>query len=128
MPEQSHDHLTRRERQIMDILLKRGRATAAEIHEEIPDPRSYSAVRAALSVLESKGHVTHTRQSHHYVFAPTISRLTAQREAASRLLATFFEGSASKAVAALLECVEDLTDDEIEQLSEMIEAARKEGR
>lgn len=112
----------------MDVLMRRGSATVAEIQQEIPDPPSYSAVRAALRVLGEKGHVTHTRRSHHYVYEPTISRTRAQRDAARRLLSTFFEGSASKAVAALLECSDDLSDEEIEQLSGMIEAARLEGR
>ena len=124
----THEHLSRRERQIMDILYRRERATAAEIHAELPDPPSYSAVRAALRVLAEKGHVQHRRESHHYVFWPTISRSVAQRDAARRLLSTFFEGSTSKAVAALIECSDELTQKEIDQLSELIEAARREGR
>lgn len=123
-----HEHLARRERQIMDALYRLGRATAAEIREEIPDPPSYSAVRAALRVLEDKGHVDHERESHHYVYWPTVSAEVAQRNAARRLLDTFFEGSASRAVAALLECTDDLDAAELRQLEQLVEQARKEGR
>ena len=108
--------------------LSNGERTAAEIHAEMPDPPSYSAVRAALRVLEQKGHLRHERRSHHYVFWPTVSRRSAQRDAARRLLTTFFEGSASGAVAALLECADDLPDEEIEELRKMIAVARREGR
>ncbi len=112
----------------MDVVFRRGSATAAQIRAEMPDPPSYSAVRAALRVLEQKGHLRHERRSHHYVFWPTVSRRSAQRAAARRLLTTFFEGSTSRAVAALLECAEDLPETEIEELREMIAAARREGR
>lgn len=128
MSERSHEHLSRRERQIMDVLYQRGQATAAEVQDDIPDPPSYSAVRAALRVLENKGHVRHERQSHRYVYWPTVPRRAAQRDAARRLVTTFFQGSASGAVAALLECSDELTEAEAEQLSGMIEAARREGR
>ena len=126
--ERAHEALSRRERQIMDLLYRRERATAAEIHAEMPDPPSYSAVRAALRVLEEKGHVAHERRSHHYVFWPTISRSVAQHDAARRLLTTFFAGSASNAVAALLECSDELPDEELAHLRELIDAARREGR
>ena len=112
----------------MDVVFRTGSATAAEIHAEMSDPPSYSAVRAALRVLEQKGHLRHERRSHHYVFWPTVSRRSAQRDAARRLLTTFFEGSASGAVAALLECADDLPDEEIEELRKMIAVARREGR
>lgn len=124
----SHEHLSRRERQIMDALYRLGRATAADIQEEIPEPPSYSAVRAALRVLEDKGHVGHERRSHHYVYSPTVPAEVAQRNAARRLLDTFFEGSASKAVAALLECSDDLHPDELRELEQLVEQARREGR
>lgn len=124
----AHEHLTRRERQIMDVLYREGRASAAEIQEQIPDPPSYSAVRAALRVLEEKGHVRHERESHHYVYWPTVSAAVARRNAARRLLDTFFEGSASKAVAALLECSEELDDRELGELEALIDQAREEGR
>jgi BlaI family penicillinase repressor len=124
----THEHLTRRERQIMDALYRIGHATAADIQTEIPDPPSYSAVRAALRVLEEKGHVRHERESHHYVYRPTVSAEVARRNAARRLLETFFEGSASRAVAALLECTDELDAEELTELESLIEQAREEGR
>ena len=123
-----HEHLSRRERQIMDALYRLDRATAAEIQEEIPDPPSYSAVRAALRVLEDKRHVRHQRRGHHYVYGPTVPRAVARRNAARRLLDTFFEGSAPKAVAALLECSEQLSAQELDELRALVEQARREGR
>lgn len=112
----------------MDALYRLDRATAAEIQEGIPEPPSYSAVRAALRVLEDKGHVRHERRGHHYVYRPTVSRAIARRNAARRLLDTFFEGSAPKAVAALLECSEELSAGELDELRRLIEQARLEGR
>ncbi|HWC00925.1 MAG TPA: BlaI/MecI/CopY family transcriptional regulator, partial [Bryobacteraceae bacterium] len=95
--------LSRRERQIMDILYRSGRATVAEVHAALPDRPSYSAVRAMLRVLEEKGHVRHEEQGLRYVFAPTVPREKATRSAVRHLLETFFNGSAEQAVAALLD-------------------------
>src|SRR4030088_1771446 len=95
--------LSRRERQIMDVIYRRGRATAAEIHESIPDPPGYSAVRAMLRVLEEKGHVRHEEEALRYVFLPTASLARATRSALAHVVTTFFEGSAERAVAALLD-------------------------
>lgn len=128
MKKRSLEHLSRRERQIMDVLHRQGSATAAEVHEQIPDPPSYSAVRAALRVLETKGHVRHQRRSHHYVFSPTLSRDVAQENAARRLLDTFFAGSATHAVAALLDASEQITDEEAAEMRELIDAARRQER
>jgi len=128
MAKHGPEHLTRRERQIMDVLHREGSATAAEIQEQIPDPPSYSAVRAALRVLEDKGHVVHERRSHRYVYSPTVPRTVAQQNAARRLLETFFAGSTSKAVAALLDASDELSGEELAQLQALIETARKEGR
>lgn len=99
----SHRDLSRRERQIMDVLFQRGRATANEIHAALPDPPSYSAVRAALSVLERKGHIRHEIDRLRYVWTPRVTRDRARRSELRRVVRTFFEGSIEQAVAALLD-------------------------
>ena len=125
----SHAHLSRRERQIMDVLYASGSANVAEVLENLPDPPSYSAVRAMLRVLEDKGHLKHRQEGPRYVYQPTQSRATARRSAMQRLLQTFFDGSTEQAVAALLDMKGDqLADSELRRLSELIEKARKEGR
>ncbi len=122
-------HLSRRERQIMDILHQRGRATAAEVQAALPDPPSYSAVRALLRILEEKGHLRHLKEGARYVFLPMVSRETARRSALKRVVATFFEGSIPRAVAALLEARDTrLSDSELQKLEELVNQARKEGR
>ncbi len=122
-------HLSRRERQIMDALHQRGRATAAEVLGSLPDPPSYSAVRALLRILEEKGHVKHLKAGAQYVYQPRISRERARRSALQRLVSTFFGGSVSQAVAALLEQADtELSESELQELEKMIERARKEGR
>jgi predicted transcriptional regulator len=121
--------LSRRERQIMDILYRLGQATAAEVRESLPDPPSYSAVRAHLRILEEKGHVRHEADGPRYVFAPTVPRETARRSALRGLLRNFFEGSREEMVATLLDVsAKDLSDEELERLAILIEQARKEGR
>src|SRR5438105_5686013 len=125
MAKQPLQHLSRRERQIMDIIYQRGLATAAEVLEGMPDPPSYSAVRAMLRVLEEKGHLRHEQQGPRYVFVPTLPRDKARRSALNQLLQTFFEGSAEKAVAALLDMSSpQLSDEELERLALMIDQAR----
>jgi predicted transcriptional regulator len=125
---QSHQVLSRRERQIMDVLYKSGRATAAEIHTAIPDPPSYSAVRAKLRVLEEKGHVRHEAEDLRYIFLPIVSRDVAKRSALRHMIETFFEGSAEQAVAALLDrSAGSLSREELDRLAKLIEKARKEG-
>lgn len=122
-------HLSRRERQIMDVLYQRGRATAAEVLAGLPDPPSYSAVRAMLRVLEEKGHVLHEEDGPRYVFLPTVPREKAKRSAIKHLLATFFDGSAEQAVAALLDASSTrLKPEELDRLARLIDKARKEGR
>jgi predicted transcriptional regulator len=122
-------HLSRRERQIMDVVYRNGRATAAEVHTQIPDPPSYSAVRAMLRVLEDKGHLRHESQGLAYVYSPTISPETARRSAVSHLLRTFFDGSPERAVAAVLQSSDaKLSPAELDRMAALIEAARKEGR
>jgi BlaI family penicillinase repressor len=98
-----HLNLSRRERQIMDILFQRGSAAASEIHEAIPDPPSYSAVRAALSVLEKKAHIRHEVEGLRYVWKPRVPRENARRTALRHLVKTFFDGSVEQTVAALLD-------------------------
>ncbi len=121
--------LSRRERQIMDAIYRRGQATAAEVLEEIPDPPSYSAVRAMLRVLEEKGHLRHDQQGPRYVFLPTVPREKARRSALKQLMQTFFEGSTEQTVAALLDLsASKMSDAELDRLSQLINQARKEGR
>src|SRR5215831_9935898 len=103
MRKDGHRNLSRRERQIMDILYQRGRASASEILEALTDPPTYSAVRAKLRVLEEKGHVRHEEENLRYVYLPTVPRDTARRSAMRHMLSTFFGGSVEQAVAALLD-------------------------
>jgi predicted transcriptional regulator len=130
MPETPHAAtLSRRERQIMDVLYALGEATAAEVQERLPDPPSYSAVRAMLRILEDKGHVRHHEEGPRYVFQPTVARETARRSAVRHLLRTFFDGSVEQAMSALLDGAErKLSRDEIDRLSQLIEQRRREGR
>lgn len=122
-------HLSRRERQIMDVVYRLGRATAMEVLAQIPDPPGYSAVRAMLRVLENKGHLRHVLEGKSYVYLPTLPRTRASRTALQNMVRTFFDGSPEKAVAALLDISRsELTADELERLSRLIEQARQEGR
>jgi len=118
------ESLSRRERQIMDVLYARGSATAAEVREALPDPPSYSAVRALLRILEEKGHVRHNQDGPRYVYLPQVSRERARKSALKRLVSTFFEGSAAQAAAALIG-TERLSKAELERLSSIIERARR---
>jgi predicted transcriptional regulator len=121
--------LSRRERQIMDVLYRRGRATAAEILESIPDPPGYSAVRAMLRVLEEKKHIRHEEKDLRYVYLPVVTRDKARRSATRHLLDTFFEGSPEQAVATLLDVSgRTLSSEEFDRLAALIEKARLEGR
>lgn len=121
------DPLSRRERQILDILYAKGTATAAEVLDALPDPPSYSAVRALLRILEDKGHARHEAQGTRYVYLPMVPRERARNSALSRIVKTFFDGSAAQAAAALVDSG-SLSDDELAKLSSLIERARKEGR
>jgi predicted transcriptional regulator len=121
--------LSRRERQIMDVVYRRGRATAAEVMEDLPDPPSYSAVRAMLRVLEEKGELRHEQDGPRYVVLPTVPREQASRSALRNLVRTFFDGSTEQAVAALLDPADGkLSDAELARLARLINRARKEGR
>lgn len=121
--------LSRRERQIMDILYELQEATAQQVLELLPSPPGYSAVRALLRVLEHKGHVGHRQDGPRYVFAPLVARDKARRNALRHLVKTFFDDSAEDAVAALLDLKEEnLTAEEYARLEELIRKARREGR
>lgn len=121
--------LSRRERQIMDIVYSRGQASATEVMESLPDPPSYSAVRALLRVLEEKGHLRHTQDGQRYVYSPTVERERAKRSALRRVLQTFFDDSTEDAVAALLDISQErLSDGELKRMEKLIKQARREGR
>jgi BlaI family penicillinase repressor len=122
-------HLSRRERQIMDALHQRGRATAAEVQTALPDAPSYSTVRALLRILEDKGHIKHHREGARFVYLPRAKQETARRSALRRVVSTFFQGSITQAMAALLETADtQLPDSELHKLQQIIEQARKDGR
>ena len=121
--------LSRRERQILDILYQRGKASAADVLAAMEDPPSYSAVRAMLRILEEKGHVRHETEDLKYVYAPTVPRDKAKRSAVKHLLETFFAGSPEQAMAALLDVSSRrLTREELDRMSHMIDEAKKEGK
>lgn len=121
--------LSRRERQIMSIVYRLGIATAAEVMALLEDPPSYSAVRTHLRILEEKGHLRHEQQGPRYVYLPTLPRDRARIGALRQVLQTFFDGSASQAVAALLDSADrSVTTQELDQLAKVVEQARKEGR
>ena len=128
MPQEPHLDLSRRERQIVDILYAQGRATAAEVQSALPDPPSYSAVRAMLRILEDKGHVRHEQDGPRYVYLPTIARDRAKRTALRHVLQTFFDGSAEQAISALLDSSDTrLSDRELDRLAKLIDQARRTG-
>jgi BlaI family penicillinase repressor len=123
-----HRDLSRRERQILDILYERGQATAADVQAALPEPPSYSAVRALLRILEEKGHVRHKQDGPRYVYLPTIARDNAKRSALHHVLKTFFDGSAEQAISALLdEGSSKLSSAELDRLARLIDTARKSG-
>ena len=118
--------LSRRERQIMDVLYRKGSATAAEVLENMPQPPGYSAVRALLRILEQKGHIKHEEREGKYVFMPTVHREKAKQSAIRHLVRTFFNGSSEEAVAALLDSSSaKLSDSELDRLQKLIDKARK---
>jgi BlaI family penicillinase repressor len=122
-------HLSRRERQIMDVIYARQSATAAEVHAALPDPPSKTAVRTLLRILETKGHLTHFQDGPRYVYRAVRSRERVGRSSLKRVLDTFFGGSLERAVAAhLTDSAVDLSDDELKKLSQLITQARKKER
>lgn len=121
--------LTRRERQIMDVLFRMGEATVNEVMTALPDPPSYSAVRATLRILEEKGHLKHREDGPRYVYLPKLGQEQARQAALEHLLATFFGGSAEQAVMALAELSDaELTPEQLERLAERIRKTGEEGR
>jgi predicted transcriptional regulator len=123
-----HAALTRRERQIMDVLYRRGRASAAEVMEDLPGDPNYSTVRTQLRVLETKGHVRHEAQGLRYVYMPAVPRHAARKSALKHVVETFFDGSAEKAVAALLGGEGSrLSDEELDRIAGLIAKAKKDG-
>lgn len=125
----THEALSRRERQIMDIVYRHGQATAAQILADMPDPPSYSAIRALLRILVEKKHLQHREDGPRYVYSPTLSRQTARTRALAQVVNTFFDGSALKAASALLGSSQrKLTKSELDELSALIDAARKRGQ
>jgi BlaI family penicillinase repressor len=124
-----HAVLSRRERQIMDILFRRGRATAAEVLQDLPGEPSYSTVRTQLRVLEQKGHVRHEQDGPRFVYMPVIARHAARRSALRHVIETFFDGSPEKAVAALLGGeASKLTGEQFDRIADLIARARKDGQ
>jgi BlaI family transcriptional regulator, penicillinase repressor len=121
--------LSRRERQIMDILYQRGKASANDVRDAMPDAPSYSAVRAMLRVLEEKGHIKHQEEGMKYVYAPVVAAGRAKRSAVKHVMDTFFQGSAEQIVAALLDVSSSrLTREELDRMAALIEKAKQEGK
>jgi BlaI family transcriptional regulator, penicillinase repressor len=128
MAKKDDANLSRRERQIMEIVYRKGSATAADVQTELPDAPTYSAVRALLRILEEKGHLRHRQDGPRYVYSATVGRDRARRSALQRVVGTFFAGSVTDAVAALLDLEPGtLDDDELERLSALVAEARQKG-
>jgi len=128
-PRKIRPHLSRRERQIMDIIFTRGEATAAEVSADLPDPPGYSAVRTLLRILEEKGHLKHREYGPRYVFAPTENRERASRAALRRVVETFFEGSLASTVGALVDAeAGKLSAGELKRLEAIVKAAKAKSR
>jgi predicted transcriptional regulator len=118
--------LSRRERQILDILYANGRATAAEIQAALPDPPSYSATRALLRVLEEKGHVRHAEEGQRYVYSPRVPRQKARASALKHLVETFFGGSPAEAAATLLDAsASKLSEEDLARIEQLIQRAKR---
>src|SRR5688572_7123725 len=129
MPDPSLARLGRRERQIMEVVYRLGRASVADVLAALPDPPSYTSVRTMLRLLEEKGHLRHREEGRRFVYLPVVAAGTARRSALKNLLATFFNGSVEKAVASLIESEAGrLSEEELERLAKLIDQARKEGR
>jgi predicted transcriptional regulator len=124
----NHPSVSRRERQIMDILYRRGRATAADVMEDLSGDPNYSTVRTQLRVLEQKGHVRHEDDGQRYVYAPAVPRHAARKSALKHLVETFFDGSAEQVVAAVLGGeASRLSDDDLKRIADLVSKARKDG-
>jgi predicted transcriptional regulator len=124
-----HRVLSRRERQIMDVVYQLGEAAVGDVRQQLPDPPSYSAVRAQMRILEEKGHLRHRQGGARYLYRPTVSRARARRSALRRVLSHFFAGSREELVAALLQDGDARpSDEELDKLAEVVARARREGR
>jgi len=129
MKPQTHTQLARRERQIMEVVYRLGRASVTEVREHLERPPSYSAVRAMLRILEEKGHLRHAQEGPRYVYLPTVPQERARRSILRDVVRTMFDGSTEQAVAALLESSDTrLSEQQLQQLSRLIENARRQGR
>ncbi len=129
MAREPHTNLSRRERQIMDVIYASGSGTVQDVMDQLPDPPGYSAVRAMLRLLEEKGHVQHRRDGPRYVYEPIVPREKARESAMRQMLRTFFDGSAEEAVATLLDVSgSEISREELDRLAKLIEQTRKEGR
>ena len=129
MTKRPHLDLSRRERQIMEVLFRRGSATVAEVRDDLPDAPSYSAVRTMLGLLEAKKQARHAKDGRRFVYAPVVAREKARGSAVRHLLRTFFDDSVELAVASLLDSEEKkLTDEELDRIEKLVTRARKEGR
>lgn len=129
MADRKVSQLSRRERQIMDVIYRLEAATASEVMENMPEPPSYSAVRTHLRILEEKGHLTHRQDGPRYVYVPVVPRTAARQSALQQLVRTFFDGSAADAAAALLGMSEtELSREEARELTSLIEKAKREGK
>jgi BlaI family penicillinase repressor len=126
MPRAPHSGLSRRERQIMDILYRRGRATVGDVMEALSGDPAYSTVRAQLGVLEGKGHVRHEEDGPRYVYVPSASRHTIRQSALTHVLDTFFDGAPEQVVAALLGRQRRISAQQLDRISELIDKARRE--
>ncbi len=122
-------HLSRRERQIMDVLYRTGKATALEVMQDIPDSPGYSAVRTLLTVLERKGHVRHERNGHHYTYFPVTPKGEARTTALAHVMETFFQGSPTEVMSALIDVSRDrLTSEDYTEILQLLEKSREDGR
>lgn len=129
MPAEKHLELGRRERQIMDVVFRRGKASVSEVRAELPDPPSYSAVRAMLGLLEDKGYLRHEQKGLKYVYLPALDTAQVRASALKHMVRTFFGGSPEQAVAALLEISDTkLSSKDRQYLSQLVKKARQEGR
>ena len=129
MKPESHTRLGSRERQIMEVVYRLGRATVAEVLAQIEDPPSYSAVRAMLRILEDKGHLRHIQDGPRYLYLPVVSGERARRSILQDVVKRLFDNSTEKAVAALLESSSDrMSDAELERLQRLIDSSRRKGR
>ena len=122
-----HSHLSRRERQIMDIIYQRGEASVADVLTNLPDPPGYNSVRVLLRILEDKGYLSHRQEGQRYIYLPTVLPEKAKRSELERLLRTFFEDSTPKVMSALLDIsASKMSEKELDELSQMVEQAKKE--